>query len=284
MLFYPPASPSYPASPLFQTVRPACCPQLQNYFPLNAPMPLTQPPVANPSKRFEVQLHAPAPLIPKQPGWLNLQIYDPLTGRPPSSLKIVHEKPAHIFIVNQDFSDFQHVHPEPLRPGEAVQPGLLHIPVNFKAPGQYKLFMQFTTPEHGEHTLSKPFQLGGVAPPLKPMMPDNWQWKTVDGYNFRVTGLPTRQQPMGMFKIDVFKNGQPVRNIQPFLGAGAHGVILSQDGRSFIHTHPMTEPKNGLYQSPIGFHTHIDQPGLYKMWIQTQIGGQLRTVDWTFQV
>lgn len=242
-------------------------------------LPLYQSLVSNPGKPFEVQVAAPQALQSGQPGWLDLQIYDPRTGRPPSQLNIVHEKPAHIFIVNQDLSDFQHVHPEAMRPGQ------LRIPVQFNAPGAYRLFLQFTTPEHGEVTLNKPFQLGtGMAPPARLMMPDAHLPKCVDGYTFRVSGLPTRQQPMAMFHVEVLKNGVPVGNIQPYLGAGAHGVIISQNGQSFIHTHPMAEPRNGFYQSPIMFHTRIDQPGLYKMWIQTQIEGRVRTVDWTFQV
>lgn len=247
--------------------------------PLSGPLPLYQQSGSNLGKPFEVQLVAPTPLQVGLPGWLDLQVYDPRTGLPPSRLDIVHEKPAHIFIVNQDLSDFQHVHPE------AMRPGLMRIPVQFKAPGPHRLFMQFTTPEHGEVTLNKPFSLG-VVPPKPPAMlqPDAYRPKWVDGYQFRVSGLPTRQNPMAMFHVEVSKNGMPVGNIQPYLGAGAHGVIISQDGRSFIHTHPMGEARGGFYQSPIMFHTNINQPGVYKMWIQTQIDGRVRTVDWTFQV
>lgn len=244
-----------------------------------APLPLYQTSISNPGKPFEVQLSAPKPLNMGQPGWLDLQVSDPRTGWPPAQLNIVHEKPAHIFIVNQDLSDFQHVHPE------AMRPGLMRIPVQFNAPGPYRLFLQFTTPQHGEVTLNKPFQLGnGITSAAKPMFPDDHLPKMVEGYQFRVSGLPTRQQPMSMFHVEVLKNGMPVGNIQPYLGAGAHGVIISQDGQSFIHTHPMAEPRNGFYQSPIMFHTNIPQPGLYKMWVQTQIDGRVRTVDWTFRV
>ncbi len=89
---------------------------------------------------------------------------------------------------------------------------------------------------------------------------------------------------MSMFNVDILQNGKPVKNIEPFLGAGAHGVIISQNTETFAHTHPMSRPQNGLYQSPIQFHTTLNQPGLYKIWVQTQIEGKLRTVDWTFEI
>jgi hypothetical protein len=225
---------------------------------------------------FNLQVRPASPLTIGKPAWLDLQLNNSTTFRPPN-LQIVHEKLAHIFIVNQDLSDFQHVHPD------VIYPGLLRIPVNFKTPGTYKLFIQFTTPAQGEQTLNKSFQLS-VPPLQKPMVPDAHLPKFIDGYTFRVSNLPTQAQPMSMFKVEVLKNGLSVGNIQPYLGAGAHGVILSQDMESFVHTHPMTEAKGGFYQSPIQFHTQIDKPGLYKMWIQTKIDGQVHTVDWTFKV
>lgn len=241
-------------------------------------LPLAQGSFSNVGKPYDLSLNAASPLVIGQPGFLDLQLYDSLTGAPPAQLQIMHEKLAHVFIVNQDLSDFQHVHPEVLRPG------LLRLPVQFKAPGNHKLFIQFKPPEKGEQTLNKPFQLGSVQPPAQPLVPDAHWPKTVDGYTFRISGLPTRQSPMGMPQVEVTQNGMPVRNIQPYLGAGAHGVIISQDMQSFIHTHPMSQPVGDVYQSPLMFHTQIDKPGLYKMWVQTRINDQIHTVDWTFQV
>ena len=222
-----------------------------------SPTPCYRQANTNPGKPFDVQLTAPEPLRLNQPDWLDLHIASPQTGQYPSTFQVVHEKPAHIFIVRQDLSDFQHVHPV------MMQPGWIRIPVNFKAPGSYKLFLQFTTPETGEQTLNKPFQLGTLRPPSKLLRPDDNLSKWVDGYTFRVSGLPTRRQPKGMFKVDIFKDGVPVDNIQPYLGAGAHGVIISQDTQSFIHTHPMAKPVSGLFSFTHSFHaTEITQPGL----------------------
>lgn len=241
-------------------------------------MPLVQQGESNIGKPYELNLVTKTPVPIGQPTTLQLQIYDPITGQPPTGLNIVHEKPAHLFIVNQDLSDFQHVHPN------ILAPGLLEIPVQFKAPGNYKLFAQFTTPDKGEQTLNKPFSIGPANQPLKPLIPDAHLPKWVDGYEFRISGLPTRANPMSMFHVSVSKNGIPVKTIEPYLGAGAHGVILSSDSQSFIHTHPMAEAINGLYQSPVMFHTTIEQPGTYKMWMQTKMDGQVHTVDWTFRV
>ncbi len=237
-----------------------------------------------PGQAYQLRL-APAPGVPLAlgvPGWLDIRLTD-WRGVPPGQLQILHEKPAHVFIVNQDLSEFQHVHPD------VLQPGLLRVPVQFNSPGQHKLFLQFKTPEHGEQTLSQAFQLGTATSnvpvqPMKPLIPDAYWPKQVGAYTFQVTGLPTRQNPMSMFQVAVTQNGRPVSQIQPYLGAGAHGVMISQDGQAFVHTHPTSAAVNGFYQSPLMFHARIDRPGLYKMWVQTRIDDQIHTVDWVFQV
>ena len=261
--------------------------------PLESPPLLTRPdagsllfyllPGGNPGQVYDFRLTPLQPLVLGRPGLLDVALFEQRTGVPPGQLQIMHEKPAHVFVVNQDLSEFQHVHPE------VIRPGLLRLPVQFNTPGLHKLFIQFKTPDYGEQTLSQSFQLGAAQPglsvvPFKPLIPDATWPKQVGAYTFRVTGLPTRQNPMSMFQVSVSQNGLPVGNIQPYLGAGAHGVMISQDGQSFVHTHPTSEPVNRVYQSPLMFHTQVDRPGLYKLWVQTRINDQIHTVDWVFQV
>jgi hypothetical protein len=259
--------PGYPISALGSTWRP----------PVSEP--LFQLQRSNPGKPFEFNMTPTTPIYLGQPALLDLKLFRSEGGAGPSTFNIVHEKPAHIILVSQDLTDFQHVHPT------AVGPGYFQVPVVFNKNGPYKLFIQFTTPEEkGEQTLSKPFEIGRGQVAPKPLVPDSQLPKRVDGYDFRISDLPTRQRPMSMPKVEVTQNGVPVKNIEPFLGAGAHGVIIGENAKSFMHVHPMSEPKNGLYSSPIKFHTEIRQPGVYKMWVQTLIDGKVKTVNWTFQV
>jgi hypothetical protein len=252
--------------------------QPYNSQPMLASLPFSQTNFANIGKPYDLMLIPESPISIGKPICLYIQLYNQQTRLPPSQLQIMHEKPAHVFIVSQDLSDFQHLHPD------VMSPGLLRLPIQFNKPGQHKLFIQFKTPEEGEQTLNKPFLLGSVQQSQTLLRPDAHEPKYIDGYKFQVKGLPTQTGSMSMFHIEISQNGVPVANIEPFLGAGAHGVIISQDTQSFVHTHPTSKPVNGLYHSPIMFHTQIDKPGLYKMWIQTQINGQLHTVDWTFPV
>ncbi|MGG2305063.1 hypothetical protein ACE4Z6_26950, partial [Salmonella enterica] len=92
-------------------------------------------------------------------------------------------------------------------------------------PGRYTLFTQFATPiktglaagalptTQKEHTLSLPFAIGSTQTAGAALQPDDRQAKWSNGYEYRVSGLPTQARPMGMIRVEVLKNGQPVQTI-----------------------------------------------------------------------
>lgn len=232
----------------------------------------------------------------------------------PHPLEIEHDRPLHMFVVSQDLSDFQHVHPD-------VQPnGTLEVPLQLNKTGPYHWFVQFKPKGQSTQTLRSMFQVQGqgVIPyhaAYQPFQADNHLSKHVGNYRFSISNLPTRQQPEGMFRIDISdRQGQPVQHIKPHLGAAGHCLILSQDLAQFIHTHPMEMPQASSspmsahhsapdkplahhpqqaskptgnsqhYPSPIAFHTRIEKPGPYKLWVQFNIDDKIHTVDWSFWV
>jgi hypothetical protein len=226
------------------------------------------------------------PILPNQltgqPTRLWFYCRDAKTGQPLEHLTIVHEKPAHMFMVNQDLSQFQHVHPQ------LVTPGWFSLEASLLPRDNYRVFLQLTTPQGGAQLHQVAFNTGtpiAAKPALSTiMLPDSQRPKTVDGITYTIHQLPTRTGQMAMFTVDASKNGQPVKQLQPFLGAAAHGVIISADRQQFAHVHPMDVATNGFYASPVMFHTQLEHPGMYKVWVQTQIEGRIRTVDWVFNV
>jgi hypothetical protein len=103
--------------------------------------------------------------------------------------------------------------------------------------------------------------------------------------------------------------GKPLIDLEPYLGAMGHAVILSSDTRIYLHTHPMgggmenmnhqgmkhdapsagsgteqahTAPKSG--SSDVSFHTNFPAPGLYKVWGQFQHKGKIITAPFVISV
>jgi hypothetical protein len=104
-------------------------------------------------------------------------------------------------------------------------------------------------------------------------------------------------------------SGKPLTDLQPYLGAMGHAVILSSDTRIYLHAHPMeggTESMNhegmkhdmpgmesstGKSDAPpasggpdVIFHTNFPTPGLYKVWGQFQHRGKIITAPFVVSV
>jgi Cu+-exporting ATPase len=90
-----------------------------------------------------------------------------------------------------------------------------------------------------------------------------------------------------VFRLEDAATGQPVTDLEPYLGAPAHVVVLGQDGRAFAHTHgePVGSPPaaagggygvhaaSGGCGPEIAFHHIFPAPALHKVW------GPFRTAD-----
>jgi hypothetical protein len=86
------------------------------------------------------------------------------------------------------------------------------------------------------------------------------------------------------------KSGEPVKDLQPYLGAWGHTLILSEDGTEYLHSHP-TEmipdemDRTNLRGGPdIVFDTFFPRPASYRIWTQFQRHNQIITVAFTVAV
>jgi hypothetical protein len=83
-------------------------------------------------------------------------------------------------------------------------------------------------------------------------------------------------------------SGEPIRDLEPYLGAFGHTLILSEDLQDYVHSHPTEGPDSdvsrGLGGPTVTFEGYMPRPGRYRSWTQFQRDGQLTTVPFTFQV
>jgi hypothetical protein len=80
--------------------------------------------------------------------------------------------------------------------------------------------------------------------------------------------------------LRVTRDGVPVDDLQPFLGAPGHLVVIRQDRRHFVHTHPV-EPAGG---PEIVFPALFPAPGRSKAWAQVQHAGRVLTAPFVVDV
>jgi hypothetical protein len=88
-------------------------------------------------------------------------------------------------------------------------------------------------------------------------------------------------------------SGAPL-SVEPYMGMAAHAVVVRDDGKVFVHLHPMgTTPSIGSGPMPamseamagsFEFPWAFPQPGRYRVWVQFRRGGAVRSAAFDVEV
>jgi hypothetical protein len=107
----------------------------------------------------------------------------------------------------------------------------------------------------------------------------------VDGYTVTLSGTPTANEA-SMLTLSVSRNGKPVTDLQPYLGAYGHLVALRASDLAYLHVHPMGEPGDGKTPAgpEIGFHTTVPSNGDYRLFLDFKHDDVVRTAEFTVPV
>ncbi len=191
-------------------------------------------------------------------------------------LDLVHEKKIHLILVSKDLSYFSHEHPE-YKPA-----GNYEWEHTFPSGGEYILFQDYS-PKGSSHQLSRiPVRVAGEPRKAVKYTAQNLDWKK-DGYEVKLgfDKMPLQTNQAVEVKITVAKDGKPVTNLDNYLGALGHMVIISEDTQDYLHVHPMESADKG---PDVIFHSSFDKPGFYRVFLQFNHEGQIHTADFTIQV
>ncbi|MFG1711360.1 hypothetical protein ACFLIM_50260, partial [Nonomuraea sp. M3C6] len=83
--------------------------------------------------------------------------------------------------------------------------------------------------------------------------------------------------------LKVSKDGEPVTDLQPYLGAYGHLVVLRVRDLAYLHVHPDGAPGDGKTQAgpEIVFYAEVPSGGDYRLFLDFQHEGEVRTADFT---
>ncbi|MCP3773086.1 hypothetical protein NLX71_07095 [Paenibacillus sp. MZ04-78.2] len=207
---------------------------------------------------------------------LTIQITDK-NNKPVENFDITHEKKLHLIVVSKDLSFFNHIHPD-YKGG-----GRFDITTQFPGGGDYKLIADFVPTGQGAATKTAWISVQGKAPAAVAIEPESKLVKTVDGkeVTLAIDNLKAGMDANLTFTIRDAASKQPVTNLQPYLGAVGHVVILSDDAEQYLHVHPMDEKASG---PDAKFMTKFPKSGIYKLWGQFQHEGKVFTVPFVVKV
>jgi hypothetical protein len=201
------------------------------------------------------------------------------TGALVRELPQVHEKPMHLLAISTDLKDFAHVHPEP------QADGTYQVRHTFPSGGDYTLFVDYTPKDAPQVVDRIPLTVKGAPRAKAALQADPTNTRTADG--LRVTMTPSKPLRAGegvvlQFAVVDEKTGKPAADLEPYLGAMAHFVILSEDSKDFLHAHPLEEKPTG--DGRVSAHTVFPRSGLYKAWVQLQRHGEVATIPFVLSV
>lgn len=194
-------------------------------------------------------------------------------GAPVTAYDVAHEKRLHLIAVRRDTSGFQHVHPE-LGADGTWTTGL------DLTPGQWRLLADFTA------TGAEPLTLGAdlaVAGDYRPVRATGERRVTeVDGYTVTLDGDLTAGEDARL-RLSVARDGEPVTDLQPYLGAYGHLVALREGDLAYLHVHPEGEPGDGTTEPgpDVVFYAAVPSEGTYRLFLDFRHGGVVRTAAFT---
>ncbi len=206
-------------------------------------------------------------------------------------LDIVHDKKIHLIVVSNDLSFFDHVHPIYEASGDykidvsntagVMSAGLGNATTQFPNGGDFTLYADYM-PTGATHQLEKiPVHVDGKTIAQKTWTKESLVSKDKD---FTMTlksgsGKFYTKQTMHM-DAPLMLNNKPVKTseLDDFLGAKAHMVVIGVNDMSYLHVHP--EEHDGV----LDLHADFDKAGFYRGWIQFKYKGELHTMSFALEV
>lgn len=237
------------------------------------------------------------------------RISHPGTGIQVTKFETVHDRQYHLFVISQDMEFFEHIHPE------EAQDGTWSIEVKLPRPGYYKILSDFMPSGGAPQFIARPLVTAGYTGDLESdsahLVPDKSLTKTVDDLTATVTFDPPQfvvgQYGHLNFHLTDTATKKPITDLQTYLGAFGHTLIMSEDMVDYVHSHPVdfqaqnteegAQPQfvippdadratlEALRGGPdVTFEGLMPKPGNYRAWTQFRRGGKIHTFSVTFGV
>jgi hypothetical protein len=248
----------------------------------------------------------PAQVKPGEKVALYLRVRHPGTGAVVTDFEVVHTKQFHLFVISQDMEFFEHIHPAMGDDGTWV------VETTVPKAGYYQVLCDFMPKGGSGQFLTAPLvtanYIGDLAGDSAHLTADKVLRK-VDG-DLTATLSFNRPQPASCeythltFHLTDTESGRPITDLQTYLGQFSHMLLMSEDMRCYVHSHPMnllSSQEDGVgipeYIIPpdadlaairggpqVTFDALLPKAGAFRAWAQFQRADRVRTVAFTFNV
>ena len=248
------------------------------------------------------------PSLPRAGERLSLifRVFHPGSGELVRDFPMVHDQRYHLFVISQDMAHFEHIHPVQQDDGSWT------IDVILPRPGYYKVLSDFVPRGGASQFIARPLITadydGDLVADSASLESPQGSSKTVGN----ITATLALDPPAFIaglyghlnFYLTDAGTGEPITDLQPYLGAFGHTLILSEDMLDYVHSHPIDlnasfDEESGpmLFMIPMGvdpetlrggpqvtFDGLMPRPGRYRAFTQFRRHDELHTFAFTFDV
>jgi Cu+-exporting ATPase len=229
------------------------------------------PPVTTRDAHLAVTIRGADDLRAGQPATLTIEVREADTGDLVDDLVRTHQVWMHVIITRSDLGTFAHLHPE-----RTDRAGVFTLDVTLPTGGEYAVHTELRRRGQMADVLDdQPLTVGGVAPAPIAVPTDDVREAVDHGVTVRLSGDAVVGDESD-FTISV----AGVDDLQPYLGAAGHVVVMRSDGELFQHAHAETyddegRPVNALPGTTFGpdldLHVRFVVPGTYLLWAQVAL-------------
>lgn len=206
----------------------------------------------------------------------SLQFHLERDGKRVEELEPTHEKLMHLILVRDSLDEFLHVHPEVAEDGRA------QIDLTVPEAGSYQVYVDYQPMDGGPGTARSTLSVAGDARPAAELKTNAPGEVNVGELHADIAIVPSRdgKSQAITLRLKDRQTGGPVTDLEPYLGAMGHLVVIQTATKAYIHAHP----EHGKSTSEVTFEVHPPASGHYAGWAQFQRRGAIVTVPFVFAV
>jgi Cu+-exporting ATPase len=220
---------------------------------------------------------------------VRIDVLDTGSGGPVRDMTRSHEAWMHLIATRDDLGTFAHVHPQP-----TGRPGRLAVDVTFPTAGRYIVNTEFRRQgELGDVHQRQVITVGGPTPAPVTLV-ESPRTTVVDDVRIDLDGETEAGRRSDLhFSFSDATTGRPVDDLQPYLAAAGHIVVMRADGQTFAHEHaevtdaagrPVFALPGQTFGPELEVHADFPTAGTYRLWAQFRLAdGHVVTVPFTVQ-
>ncbi|MEL6456762.1 MAG: hypothetical protein AAFQ91_00745 [Cyanobacteria bacterium J06621_15] len=158
----------------------------------------------------------------------------------------------------------------------------IEVKPKFPAPGEYTVFSDYNPLGGKEQVSVEKVSIPGDIP-LPTELESFSKTKTFDNtkidLNLSQSNIKAGKQVTLKFDLKQAKSNKPIKDLKPYLGQKANLVVIKSSPTLEENDYIDTETIKKSPENQIHFTTKFPQPGTYKLWLQFNRNGKVKTAD-----